>query len=186
MGHWSWNPFHRGAGCTFSRSVLDRILPFITKKSQHGLEGKAELTNTWSHSHKSVSYEICHWAGDSCLVTLLFSSHEDCPGKRLLWELLPSCLQIRLLHSVWVKPKDLLCQACSARPHLPLCPGVGSPRLSVVLLLGLLHKPPSSRHAVSHFISLTQPSCPQTSLQKDEPKEQVSLLIVFLNVELQL
>jgi len=34
--------------------------------------------------------------------------------------------------------------------------------------------------------SPTQPNCPQTSLQKDEPKEKVSLLIEFLYVELQI
>lgn len=52
VGRWSWNPFHTGALLT----LLDCIVLFIMRKSQHGLEGKAQPSSTSSYIHNIQSY----------------------------------------------------------------------------------------------------------------------------------
>lgn len=178
MGHWSWNPFHAGAGCSFARSELDSVLPFITWRSQHELEGKAELVSTSSRNHKFESYKRCHRAdlpGPPSLSYLRGLPRHTC----LLREHLPPCLQASpwLLRSIWVKPKAWCCKSCCTRwcgawSCCPLCPGIGSPRSRVVLLPGLHHKPllPGTLSPISGVLRsspiILKPHCKRMNLNK--------------------
>lgn len=174
------------AGCAFACSVLDCLLPFIMWKSRHGVQGKAKLSSTSSHSHKFESYKSCHWAEPPGPPSLPFPSHGDCPGTRACCgkPRLPACKQVQGCYAQFaLNPKTCCTRRVERGLVLPRVPAWGAPGC-VWCCCG---SAPQTRRVGSRLrCALAQPTCPQTSLQKNEPKEQVSLLIAFLDVELQL